>query len=87
MSDHDPDMEFKYFMLGHRAVNANRYLDAEKDMDGIRWFLSVINNGYPGQPRPRSVREFFDFFNLDISKYPENKLELYNLVYKEIENS
>jgi hypothetical protein len=87
MSDHDPDMEFKYFMLGHREVNANRYFDIERDMAGIKWFLRVINNGYPGQSRPRSVADFFEFFELDITKYPENKLELYNLVYKEIENS
>lgn len=84
MSDHPEIVETQSFMLGEEPYAANRYFDIRADMSGINWFLEVINDGYPGGPRPRSVKEFFDFFNLQISNYPKDKLELYNLIYSEV---
>lgn len=49
-------------------VATNRYFDIEKDYAGIMWFKERIKLGY-NDNRPRTVKDFFDFFNLDTELY------------------
>lgn len=68
MSDHRTNPENVEYVLNGKLVTANRFFDIQKDYDGVSWFLDKINNGYDGH-RERSVREWLNFHNLDISLY------------------
>jgi hypothetical protein len=71
MRDHKDGTRLQKFSLGHNKFQANEYFDIEKDVSGILWFLEVIKNGYPGRKRPRSIKDFFDYFGLDKKVYEE----------------
>jgi hypothetical protein len=68
MVDHSstrPGVSFEY---DGKTFYANRYFDINKDIAGRDWFLYVINNGYEDD-RPRTVDQFFEFFNLNKEIY------------------
>jgi hypothetical protein len=85
MRDHVQDQRLQRFRLGSFDFCANEYLDIEKDLFGITWFLNVIKNGYPGEKRARSLEEFFNYFNLNKKEYdkdiPQILLEKYKNLF------